>query len=58
MDIYKEVTMEEDLKEVYFHEYCPKCAHKDLKECETPCYDCLAVPANTNTHEPVCYKEA
>lgn len=49
--------MENDYKEVYFHEYCQKCKHFDKKESEDPCNECLCIPANAGTHEPVYYKE-
>lgn len=42
-----------DLKEVYFDRYCPLCKHKDRKEEEDPCDDCLAEPVNANSHKPV-----
>ena len=44
-------------KEVYFHEYCKKCKHKDLKDIEEPCDECLSEPTNWNTHRPVKYEE-
>lgn len=45
--------MDQDLKEVYFDEYCQTCKYEMLKECEMPCCDCLCVPANENSHKPV-----
>ena len=44
-------------KEVYFGEYCPKCKHKDIKEHESPCSECLYEPLNWNSHKPVKYEE-
>lgn len=52
MDYYNDGT-----KEVYFHEYCPKCKHKDLGEFADPCFDCLAEPTNVNSHKPVYFEE-
>jgi len=44
-------------KEVYFHEYCPKCVHKDKAENEDPCWDCLNEPMNAESHKPINFKE-
>ena len=44
-------------KEVYFHEYCPKCAHCDKKESEDPCWDCLEDGYNYDSHKPTKFKE-
>ena len=49
--------MEGDLREVHFDKYCKTCEHWTKKECEDPCNDCLSIPANVDTHEPVFYKE-
>lgn len=48
-----------DLKEVFFDVYCPTCAYKDCKEDDPdkPCYECLEVPANQDSHKPVNWKE-
>ena len=46
-----------DTKEVRFDLYCKTCAHKDLKEDEKPCDDCLQHPANLNSHKPVRWKK-
>lgn len=51
--------MEYDIyKEVRFDEYCEKCKHKDLKEYENPCHECLNESENLYSHKPVNYKEA
>lgn len=42
-------------KEVYFHEYCEICKHRDVKNTEEPCDTCLSEPINWNTHRPVKY---
>ena len=44
-------------KEVYFGVYCKTCKHKDKKEDEDPCWDCLAEPKNTYSHKPVYWEE-
>lgn len=49
--------MEDSYKEVYFGEYCKTCKHKDLKESESPCSECLAEPTNLYSHKPVKYEE-
>ena len=49
--------MNSELKEVYFDQYCKTCEHKDLKESESPCDECLSEPMNTNSHKPVKYIE-
>ena len=51
--------MEENdlMKEVYFHEWCVKCAFKEMKEFEEPCYSCLQEPARHNSHKPVKFME-
>ncbi len=48
---------QQSYKEVYFHEYCKKCKHKELKEIEEPCCECLAEPINLDTHRPVRYEK-
>ena len=49
--------MEDDLKEVYFDQYCKSCKNWEKKEHEDPCNECLAVPANVCSHKPVKYEE-
>lgn len=43
----------ENLKEVFFDKYCKTCLHKDTKESEDPCFDCLAEGARVDSHKPV-----
>lgn len=45
------------MKLVEFEKYCPTCKHKDIKEEEQPCHDCLTEPANQYSHKPVNYEE-
>lgn len=45
------------MKEVYFHEWCAKCAFKEMKESEEPCYSCLQEPARHNSHKPEKFME-
>lgn len=49
--------MEDNLKEVYFDQYCKSCEHWEKKDWEDPCNECLAVPANVCSHKPVNYEE-
>lgn len=44
-------------KEVHFHEYCKSCKHKDLKEHDEPCDECMSEFINLNTHRPVNYEK-
>lgn len=44
-------------KEVYYHEYCKKCVHREVKNVEAPCDECLTEPLNWNTHKPTKYEE-
>ena len=46
-----------EMKEVYFDKYCETCQHKDVKESEDPCWDCLAEPARPNSHKPARWEE-
>lgn len=44
-----------NLKEVYFDQYCKTCVHKDCAEAEDPCHECLNNCVNVNSHKPVRY---
>ena len=44
-------------KEVYFHEYCKTCKHRNVKDNEEPCEECLSEPTNLNSHKPVNYEK-
>lgn len=44
-------------KEVRFDIYCETCEHKDKKDHEDPCNECLDNPANLHSHKPVKYEE-
>lgn len=50
-------TTVNEYKEVYFHEYCEKCKHKDVNDVDEPCNECLDTPINLYSHKPVNYKE-
>lgn len=49
--------MNEGCKEVYFDQYCKTCKHKEKKDNEEPCDECLDNPINLYSHKPVNYKE-
>lgn len=44
---------EQVYKEVYFHQYCKSCKHKDVKDTDEPCNECLDNPTNLYSHKPV-----
>lgn len=48
---------DEQYKEVYFHEYCETCAHREVKDVDEPCNECLENPINLYSHKPVNWKE-
>ena len=48
--------MDENLREVEFHEFCPKCENKETKEVDEPCDSCLSEPVN-ESRKPVNFKE-
>ena len=49
--------METNFKEVYFNTYCEMCEHSGNTEDETPCDECLAIPAREYSHKPEYFKE-
>lgn len=49
--------MDEIYKEVYFHEYCVNCKHREVKNHEDPCNECLDKPLNLYSHKPVNWEE-
>lgn len=49
--------MDDSYKEVYFHEYCKTCKHRNKKETDDPCDDCLNEPVNLYSHKPTKWKE-
>lgn len=48
----------DEMKEVYFSEYCKSCVNKDTDEHEDPCHECLTEGARYNSHKPARYVEA
>lgn len=49
--------MDERYKEVYFHEYCKKCKHEEVKDVKDPCNECLGEPINLYSHKPIRFEE-
>ena len=47
--------MEGDLHEVEFDTYCPTCRFKETDEAESPCRECLNVPARVDSRRPERY---
>lgn len=45
-----------EYKEVYFHQYCQTCEHKNTDAIADPCNECLTNAVNVYSHKPVCYK--
>lgn len=46
-----------EYKEVFFHLYCDKCKHKDVKDVDEPCNECLDYPINQYSHKPMKFEE-
>lgn len=46
-----------DLKEVYYKDYCKNCKYVDLKEYKDPCNTCLNHPYNYDSHKPLYFEE-
>ena len=49
--------MENDYKEVYFHEHCKSCKYEKMPETKEPCNECLDHPVNLHSHKPVKWEE-
>lgn len=49
--------MENREKIVAFDIWCPKCKHREKKEEQEPCCDCLDEPMNIDSHKPVYWEE-
>lgn len=43
-------------KEVYFWEWCWKCKNLKMLENESPCDECLSIPAREGSHKPYYYE--
>ena len=51
------IAMIGDYKEVYFHEYCKTCKHRDIEDWKDQCNPCLANPCNIDSHKPTYYEK-
>lgn len=49
--------MDENMKEVYFSNYCEMCKNYKTDETDDPCDECLTAPARPNSHRPLNFKE-
>jgi hypothetical protein len=49
--------MNDGYKEVYYHEYCPKCEYYKKDEISDRCEECLSEPVNLHTRKPVKFEE-
>ena len=47
----------ENIKEVYFDQWCYKCVNKNINEWDDPCNECLEYPGREYSHKPEFYKE-
>lgn len=45
-------------KIVDFGEYCKRCKYYENAENEDPCWDCLTISVNDDTHRPVEFVKA
>lgn len=50
--------MDDNMKEVYFYEFCPKCIHADEDQTCEECHNCLNEPARQYSHKPLNFKES
>lgn len=48
---------EQNYKFVDFASYCPLCKHRDKKEDDSPCDECLEVGARKDTRKPERFEE-
>ena len=48
--------MERNYKIVSFYTYCQTCKYKDNSDDDTPCDECLKVPARLGTTKPERWK--
>lgn len=44
-------------KEVYFNQYCPRCAYTNYPETVKPCDECIALSVNEDSHKPLYFKK-
>lgn len=44
-------------KIVNFHKYCLTCKHREVKDTEEPCAECVSCPARVDSRKPINYEE-
>ena len=49
--------MEDNMKIVFFDEYCPSCKYREVHEIDDPCNECLHIGGRENTHVPEKYEK-
>lgn len=49
--------MEDNIKEVYYADYCKECKHRDDDEAEDKCHECLNEPGRQDTHKPLNFEK-
>lgn len=49
--------MQNEYREVLFDKYCGTCKHKDSKESDYTCDECLHNPVNLYSEKPVNWEE-
>ena len=50
--------MDQNYKLVNFDVYCPSCKNADKSEEDSPCDECLQIPARANSHKPEYWVES
>lgn len=50
-------TQMDNVKEVYFDVYCPKCKYYDLDGIFDPCNECLEIGGRESSHKPEYFVE-
>ena len=53
----KNMSSDNEYKEVYFHQYCKTCKNEKLTEQDETCNYCLDHPINLQSHKPVNWEE-
>lgn len=50
--------MSNNVKFVDYFRYCASCEHWDKQESESPCDECLELPAREDSHKPEYYNKS
>lgn len=51
------MSMDSNMKEVYFDQYCKTCKNEKIAETEDPCCECLGEGARQDSHKPARYEK-